>query len=47
MTLTKHKEGVMTASRGAVRMYPNNSLGKPVRSFENTLFAMVKKTFTK
>lgn len=31
----------------AVRMYPNNSLKEPVREFENTVFELVKSTFTK
>lgn len=47
MTHTAHKESAAAAGREAVRMYPNNSLRDPVRPFENTVFELVKKTFTK
>ena len=47
MTHTAQKESNAAAGREAVRMYPNNSLRDPVRPFENTVFDLVKKTFTK
>lgn len=47
MTHTAHRESATAAGREAVRMYPNNSLRDPVRPFENTVFELVKKTFTK
>lgn len=47
MTHTAQKESNAAAGREAVRMYPNNSLRDPVRPFENTVFELVKKTFTK
>ena len=47
MTHTAQKESAAAAGREAVRMYPNNSLRDPVRPFENTVFELVKKTFTK
>lgn len=47
MTHTAHRESAAAAGREAVRMYPNNSLRDPVRPFENTVFELVKKTFTK
>jgi hypothetical protein len=43
---TADKETV-AHGREAVRMYPNNSLREPVREFENTVFELVRKTFTK
>lgn len=47
MTHTAPKESSANTSREAVRMYPNNSLREPVRPYENTVFELVKKTFTK
>ena len=47
MTHTAHKESSAATGREAVRMYPNNSLREPVRPFQNTVFELVKKTFTK
>ena len=47
MKHTALKESSATVGREAVRMYPNNSLREPVRAFENTVFDLVKKTFTK
>jgi hypothetical protein len=47
MTHTSLKESSATGGREAVRMYPNNSLREPVRPFANTVFELVKKTFTK
>ena len=44
---TASKETVAAHGRDAVRMYPNNSLGEPVREFQNTVFELVKSTFTK
>ncbi len=47
MKHTALKESSATVGREAVRMYPNNSLREPIRAFENTVFDLVKKTFTK
>jgi hypothetical protein len=30
----------------AVRMYPNNSLKEPVRKFENSVFQLLKNSFS-
>lgn len=47
MMQAANKEATVAHGREAVRMYPNNSLRDPVRGFENTVFNVVKKTFTK
>jgi len=50
MTQTAKKGSEATASgRNAVRLYSNNSLKEPVRSFEETFsgFELLKSHFTK
>ncbi len=47
MSQTAKRESGAASGHEAVRMYPNNSLREPVREFENTVFELVKNTFTK
>lgn len=48
MTQTAKKDGAGSGGREAVRMYSNNSLKEPVRSFEDTFsgFDLLKKHFS-
>lgn len=44
---TATKETVAAHGRKAACMYPNNSLREPVREFEDTVFDLLRKSFTK
>jgi hypothetical protein len=47
MMQTASKETVAAHGRKAACMYPNNSLREPVREFEDTVFDLLRKSFTK